>query len=479
MNDECNDKPLFQNSEDLKKTKRRKGPGQGKKILLACCALIVLGGAVWGLTAIGQKVVQNLNSFSNVWLSHREKDEVALVRVETREGLTLNIRREGGSYLVPEIAPEVLSQKSCDAAFVNAAELLTESVAAKDVSDLSPYGLQSPSSRVFIEFTDGENLQIEIGDRAAASPHYYVRKAGENTVYLMKALLVNLYAGGISAFWEVENFHVNTEDALGLLLEREGQPGFELRYEAKPSGPRFSRWHLSAPFMADADALYVEDFLARLGAMKVERYLATAESEGGLAQYGLSAPQITLSLFDAAGAKFTLSIGTSDFSGAYARFGESLDVYRLTTEACAFLNDFALPPLLVEFSNIHAITNLKSLEVTLDGKSTLYTLEGEGEGQRCLRDGAPIDLAAFREAFQEINLIPWAGLAEGDYGVPEAPKLLTLRYAFTNSDETLEVDYIDLSVNNLAVAKNGSCGLFIRKDDAGKMLAAWKALAAE
>ncbi|MDR2513653.1 MAG: DUF4340 domain-containing protein [Christensenellaceae bacterium] len=478
MSEEHNDKPLFQNSEALKKTPRRKESGLGKKIFLACCALIVLGGAVWGLSAIGQKVMENLNSFSNVWLSHRQKDEVSLVRVETREGLTLSIRKEGERYLVPEIAPELLSQKSCDAAFVNAAELLTESIAAKDVADLSPYGLQSPSSRVFIEFTDGETLQVEIGDRAVASPHYYVRKAGESTVYLMKALLVNLYAGGISAFWDVESFGVNTGNALGFVLERDGRPTLELGYEAKPSGPRFSRWHLRAPFMADADAAFVEAFLSQLSAMKVDQYLATVD-EDGLAQYGLDAPQTTLTLFNADGTKFSLAIGSGDFSGAYARFGESLDVYRLTKEACAFLGELELTPLLVEFSNIHAITNLRSLEVTLGGETKLYTLDGEGESQRCLRDGAPVELKAFKAAFQEINLIPWAGLVEGDFLAPEGSPALTLRYAFTNSDEPLEVSYIDVSVNNYAVAKNGGCGLFIRKDAAAAMLAAWAALAAQ
>lgn len=482
-NDESNIQPDQDNtlkstfsmdSNELKKEVKNRDGNKGRKILLGLCALVLLAGVVWGLTALTKTIINYVQQDSqHVLLSKRAQDEVESLHILTKDGTELTLTRKGATFYSEQITQAVLSQASCQSAFINAGELLTESVAAENVTDLAGFGLETPASVVEIAYSDGEGLVLEIGDRAPTSNLYYCKVAGEDTVYLMKGMLVDLFAGGINSFWDIEAFEIDTQMAVALTLEREGEQTLHLEYQGKPQGFRFSQWHMLQPFIADTNTQSAEAILGAISGIELTRFVDTTTE---LAQFGLDAPAQTFTLLNEDGTKFILYLGARDARGdAYLRFGGSNDVYMASAESIAFLEQVKLPGLITDFANIHAITNLASLSVELDGKTVVYTLDKSGEETAFLKDGAKMDADAFKNAYQSINTVLWADLVD-EGSVQGAEAVLTLRYLFDNGEEAV-VEYLDYSVNNLALRKNGSVGVAVRKDAVAQMLAALRGIA--
>ena len=152
------------------------------------------------------------------------------------------------------------------------------------------------------------------------------------------------------------------------------------------------------------------------------------------------------------------------------------DVYTVESADVAFLDGAALPALVNEFANIVAINGVDELTVDLDGVQATFAIDRSGEEDAVTRDGAAVDAAAFKDAFQQVNVVPVNGFAE-EADVAEAAAALTLRYAFSDGTE-MTVEYLDFSINNYALRKDGSVCVTVSKDDCAAMLQALRDLLA-
>ena len=86
-----------------------------------------------------------------------------------------------------------------------------------------------------------------------------------------------------------------------------------------------------------------------------------------------------------------------------------------------------------------------------------------------------MDAERFKEAFQTTNVVPVNGFAE-DEDVQGAQSVLTLTYTFNNGEEPYTVEYLDYSINNCALRKNGSVSVTVSKEALAGALELWRAL---
>ncbi len=471
-------KSTFSQGSSLKKTVKSGHTSKSRLILYVLAGLALLGiliFAIYRLTRPEETKVED--SWENVWFTNTEVENVQSVDIELATGETLHVSYDGELYHTEEIPDALLSQSACQSAFANAAELLAERQAADDVTDPAAFGLKPPKSVVTIRFYDGKDFTLEIGDQAPTSAHYYVREAGKEQIYLMKALLVNLYAGGRSAFRDVSGFAIDTDSVVALELQREGQPDLLLDYMGKPTGFRFTSWYLHEPFLTDVVNDEVENYLHNIGALKLLNFVDECGDEAAFAQYGLDQPQalITLSYGDNSGV--IIAVGGSDNLGnRYLRFNESAEVYLGDRDSLAFLDDLELPGLVSEFSNIFQYRQVAALTVTLDGKSTTFTLDRSGKDTTVARsDGTAVDEAAFKEMFLAICDVKRSNIVYDQTLPADTKAALVLEYGFTDGSSGT-VEYLDASINDYYLRKNGSLGVSVRKDDCAEMLSKLRAL---
>ena len=130
-----------------------------------------------------------------------------------------------------------------------------------------------------------------------------------------------------------------------------------------------------------------------------------------------------------------------------------------------------------EFANIIAINSVESLTVEMNGKTAVFTIDRSGDDPAYFCDGVAMDAEAFKTAFQGMNIVPINGFADGKEEGAEAA--LTLTYAFAGEEEPYVVRYLDASINNYTVEKNGSAAVTVSKDDCAEMIALWTALVGE
>ena len=326
---------------------------------------------------------------------------------------------------------------------------------------------------VKITYTDKEML-LEIGDLAPASQHYYVRIDGGDTVYLMRKLIVDMYSAGISAYRDISGFAVTSENLAALSFEQEGET-FTLRHYDKIGGAVFTQWQIESPERDNVDNVKTEELIAQLEQIRLNSFVKTARELG---DYGLDNPERTLTLEYADGTQFVMALGDTDSVGnVYAAFDGSSDVYLVKGESLKFLDGLTFRNLANEFANIIAINSVESLTVEMNGKNAVFTIDRSGDDPAYFRDGVAMDAEAFKTAFQAMNIVPINGFADGKEEGAEAE--LTLTYAFAGEEEPYVVRYLDASINNYTVEKNGSAAVTVSKDDCAEMIALWTALVGE
>lgn len=469
---EQQDKVMLQSADELKKKVKPRNTKKGRVLLFSLVAMVLLAALVIGVTQLAQKVTRYVeaNTDHTIHLTDETVDRVRKIEIKGKTAVTITCR--GGIYSVRELSETVTSQSACASAFANAATLLAESVAAENVVDFSDFGLDEPISVVKITYADRE-LTLEIGDMAPASQHYYVRINGEDTVYLMRQMIVRMFSDGISAYRDLSNFAVSVEDLSGFKVESRDAV-LELQHFDKIEGSVFSLWQMIQPAKNNTDGAKTEALVASAANIALESFVKTAR-EGEFAEYGLEHPWRTLTLTYRDGATFEMALGdTNSLGHYYANFDGTDDIYIVDKESVSFLDQAAMQTLVSEFANIIAINGVDALDVILDGRSMHFAVDRSGEEDVVTLDGAVIDAERYKRAFQATNVVPINGIVSWE-DAADAPAVLTLIYTFGNGEEAYVVEYLDSSINNYVLRKNGSVSVSVSKEAMQEALELWRA----
>ena len=464
----------LQSAEDLKKPVKQRDPKKGRMLLYALAGIILLTALVIGVTYAAKAIVEyvELNTDHTIHLTETTPDQVRKIEIDGRTAVTIT-RANTGEYMLRELSAKVTSQTACENAFANAASLLAEGVAAENVTDFSAFGLDDPISTVKITYADRE-LLLEIGGIAPASQHHYVRVDGGDTVYLMRQMIVNMFADGVSVYRDISGFAVSAENVMGFDLVQKDAP-LHLERHDKTGGSVFTQWQMTEPMKANTNGAGVDALVAGVGEIALESFVKTAR-EGQLADYGLEQPHTVLKLAYRDGSTFAMELGDQDTLGNYyAAFDGTQDVYLVRKESVEFLQGVKATQLVNEFANIIAINSVDALQVTLEGRTLQFTIDRSGEDPAFKLEGKVIDADAFKDAFQNTNIVPINGFAAAQ-GAAEPPAVvLEMVYTFNNGEEPYTVQYLDDSINNYALSKNGEVTVTVSKDAMAPALEMWKA----
>lgn len=464
----------LQSADELKKPVKQKDPKKGRLLLYALGGIVVLTALVIGVTHAAKAIVEyvELNTDHTIHLTDYTADQVRKIEIDGRTDVTIT-RSSTGVYSVRELSEAVTSQTACENAFANAASLLAEDIAAKNVTDFTDFGLVDPISTVKFTYADDE-LLLEIGDIAPASQHHYVRVNGGDTVYLMRQMIVDMFSDGISAYRDISGFAVSAEGIVGFALETDGTP-IDLKLYDKTGGSVFTQWQMTEPYRANTDGAAAEALVAGVSQIALESFVKTAR-EGELAEYGLETPVQTLALTYRDGTTFLMELGnTNNLGNYYARFDGTDDVYLVKKESVAFLQGVKATQLVSEFANIIAINSVDALEVTIDETVLQFTVDRSGEDPVFKLNGAAVDAEGFKNAFQNTNIVPINGFAEAKAAAEPSAAVLVLTYTFNNGEEPYTVMYLDESINNYALSKNGEVSVTVSKEAMAPALEMWRA----
>jgi hypothetical protein len=226
------------------------------------------------------------------------------VRLE-RDPRKATFSKAEGSWKMTEPVKADLDQDALDD-FLNS--LLTlradELVSEKPTPDeLKTFGLDNPEAKWRLQSGDKDLLTLQVGRREKGGPRAYARLAGRDLVFLLDP---GLSAKALGEF-RTRSVWANPPDAVGVVgleVKKAGGGGFEL---AKGD----DGWKAVGKPDAKIDARTVEETLAALSGLKLERY--AVDKDANLALFGLAPePEWTVEVRTRTGQRFTLQLGHTE-----------------------------------------------------------------------------------------------------------------------------------------------------------------------
>ena len=208
-------------------------------------------------------------------------------------------------------------------ALARAAAATAASMAVEDVTEPAQYGLEDPQLTVIAATADGI-ASYEVGNMSITG-EYYVRRSGENTVYLENGSLA-AFRVGLRELIENETIPGDISRITGLTV-RSGAGGYELAYLSGEDGEGWYRTDGEALAALDGDR--VLPMLETLRETDLSRCVGWTKED--VSAHGLDRPQMTatVSYTDSGGgaASFTLLFGDYEGGDIYAAFAGSDRVY--------------------------------------------------------------------------------------------------------------------------------------------------------
>jgi hypothetical protein len=192
-----------------------------------------------------------------------------------------------------------------------------DSVIADRVEDPSQYGLDKPVFQATLTGRGGQKRVIQTGLKDPRDIAVYAREASQPALFLLSSFTVdNLKAKKAEDLRDKTVLAIEPEKVKRLTIEK---PGSTVVVERKGSS---DDWVIAQPTSAPAEKEDLRFYLTQLKELKVEKFVA--EQAEDLAKYGLTQPQLSVTVDGTPEKKFLIGKAvTGDASSVYAaRAGE-------------------------------------------------------------------------------------------------------------------------------------------------------------
>lgn len=411
-------------------------------------------------------------------------DKIEKVTLENSDG-TFVIAKKDKNWELTSPAGFKADASKLSSIAINASSLIADKVVEDEAKDLSIYGLDKPV-QITLKLTDGAEKTLQIGNETPTKGGYYVKLKDSGKVYVAdsysaESLLVNRLQ-----LKDKTLYTLKSEDIISISMDRSGQNVFKGQKNGEAD------WRMLAPIQGNVNTAALSPMIDALTQTTASEYVE--ENAADLAKYGLLNPAYVFE-FATSSAKYRLLLGSEKEKGSllYAKLDGTNDVFTISESSFNFL-DKPLKEIIDVFAYIVNIDKVKTIELTMDGKTTTFGLDvyKDAEGKtdtdkdKFTMDGKDAsikdkdDKQLFRSFYQALIGIGLDEIEAGDIamGTPE----VTIKYYLKEAPGTMKVDFVSKDANYYYVFRNDKyTGILVKKNkqDFGVegMKAAFKVLA--
>lgn len=342
--------------------------------------------------------------------------------------------------------------------------LVSRKVVDAALTDLSIYGLDSPSCTVSILYADGQRHALQIGAHSPLNDGYYGLMDDEPAVQLLLSYDTELFQKSLKDYRSFTLFHSLGEDAEAysltvrkLLIDR-GEAGKLVVFRAPDSanGEVHDVQILEPVVVNGSEYDFSQKIIQPLLSLSNAKLELVEDLPENPAQYGLDKPCVLYVRDD--GGETRLLIGNNDGDRTYIMRDNVPAVLSVKTSALRFLTlDYAqIMDRLVWLYNVDQVQSL-----TIERGESLYVLKVEDNGKRFLLNGASVETEAGRAIYRAAISLQYTDRAEREETNHEAECTLTL--LMKNGQSTCLSLYA-LNERHLGVERDGEwSGFYISK----------------
>ncbi|HUB68487.1 MAG TPA: DUF4340 domain-containing protein [Candidatus Methylacidiphilales bacterium] len=301
-----------------------------------------------------------------------------------------------------------------------------------DASNLSSYGLASPSATLSITVKPGDEIVLQIGSPVPGKPdQVYAQRLKSNSVFTIAQSSINDVFRAIPNVRDLHVFPFDPNKATGLSFSFGAKKG-ELRNEN-------NLWQTSGDSAGRADIGKVNDILSRLSQLQTTPVLK--DSAPDLKPFGLDKPQGKITVqspeFKPEPA-LTLFIGKDENKLLYVRNSAEPFIYTLPDDAFGFLPANNLELRDARAINL-ALNKIKSMTITAGGQTPIILTRSPGGTWSAVNvknrmvDSIRTDAQA--SLFSQLQAKTWLGPVKPAYGLDKP--VLTISVQADQLDPTV------------------------------------------
>ena len=297
----------------------------------------------------------------------------------------------------------------------------------EDVTDYSQYGLDDPVCTIGIS-TGDTDYEIQLGDFSTMDSQRYV-SIGDGNVYLATADPLDYFDAALRDMIDNDEApDFGTVEAIRF----DGDQTCQIAYQEYTEDSSYTYCSDDVYFVQQEDAMLpldtsrVEGYLDSISGPSLTDYVTYNVSEEELAEYGLDAPELSVTVTyvpedSEQTAEFTLHISrdpdeqaaaeaedgeedeTEEEITAYARVGESQIVYQITGDSYEALMAAGYDDLRHYEVLTADFADVTGLDISLEGESYTITAEGSGEDKTFYYGEEELDIADLQSALENMG----------------------------------------------------------------------------
>lgn len=297
----------------------------------------------------------------------------------------------------------------------------------EDVTDYSQYGLDDPVCTIGIS-TGDTDYEIQLGDFSTMDSQRYV-SIGDGNVYLATADPLDYFDAALRDMIDNDEApDFGTVEAIRF----DGDQTCQIAYQEYTEDSSYTYCSDDVYFVQQEDAMLpldtsrVEGYLDSISGLSLTDYVTYNVSEEELAEYGLDAPELSVTVTyvpedSEQTAEFTLHISrdpdeqaaedaedgeedeTEEEITAYARVGESQIVYQITGDSYEALMAAGYDDLRHYEMLTADFADVTGLDISLEGESYTITAEGSGEDKTFYYGEEELDIADLQSALEDMG----------------------------------------------------------------------------
>ena len=306
-------------------------------------------------------------------------------------------------------------------------EAFSAAFTIEDVSDYSQYGLDDPVCTISLS-TGDTDYEIQLGDFSTMDSQRYV-SIGDGNVYLATADPLDYFDAALRDMIDNDEApDFGTVEAIRF----DGDQTCQIAYQEYMEDSSYTYCSDDVYFVQQEDAMLpldtsrVEGYLDSISGLSLTDYVTYNVTEEELAEYGLDAPELSVTVTyvpedSEQTAEFTLHISrdpdeqaaaeaedgeedeTEEEITAYARVGESQIVYQITGDSYEALMAAGYDDLRHYEVLTADFADVTGLDITLEGESYTITAEGSGEDKTFYYGEEELDIADLQSALEDMG----------------------------------------------------------------------------
>lgn len=418
---------------------------------------------VLGLLAAAYFYMNNKNAGKDGTASEStQAEEISVTSGKQEDVTSIEFVNENGSYKLVKkdkswsmepamefaVSNDLADTEASDLADVNANRVIEEKAA-----DLSKYGLDKSKASVRVGMKDGTFQEIEIGSTTPTNDGLYIKKKGEDKVYVIGLYYKDKFTYTRGYFAVKDILPVDAKTLKKLAYEKNGELQFDLDIHSETDVD------ITAPIKEKAEASEISKMTAAVVQLAIKDIV---DENPDLAKYGLDKPAFTLEYGDGKTTKKIL-FGKELEKGvtAYAKYPDGKSVFTIDISPLNFL-DMKFSNIVNTFVFLPNINDVNKVELTIDGKtvvSDITTVKDDSDKDTFKVDGKDAnmkdssDKSLFRNFYSAMIGITMNKYESGvkPAGTPE----VTVKYYMKPDSKPVTIEYISKDENYFYAMKDG------------------------